>query len=162
MTRKICVAVDNSETSKYALTWTITNIYKPEASDIIYILHSVQMQAVSPFYSSLDASGTSADLLISMREREMEEGRNILKDYGVFCDQKNVKFLLELTVGDPRHTICEFVESQNIDLLVLGNRGSGLLKRIILGSVSDYCLNHAECPVLCVKQQISQGKEPNE
>ncbi|KAH9305416.1 hypothetical protein KI387_009820, partial [Taxus chinensis] len=51
-------------------------------------------------------------------------------------------------VGDPKDTVCDAVEKMQIDLLVVGNHGYGMVKRTLLGSVSSYCVNHAKCPVL--------------
>jgi nucleotide-binding universal stress UspA family protein len=40
--------------------------------------------------------------------------------------------------------------SEELDLLVLGSRGYGPVKSVLLGSVSSYVLRHARCPVLVV------------
>jgi nucleotide-binding universal stress UspA family protein len=40
--------------------------------------------------------------------------------------------------------------NMHADLIVIGNRGLGKLKRIFLGSVSDYILRHASVPVIVV------------
>jgi nucleotide-binding universal stress UspA family protein len=40
--------------------------------------------------------------------------------------------------------------SEPLDLLVLGSRGYGPLKSVLLGSVSSYVMRHAGCPVLVV------------
>jgi nucleotide-binding universal stress UspA family protein len=37
------------------------------------------------------------------------------------------------------------------DLLVVGTHGSGALKQLILGSVSNYCAHHSTCPVVLVR-----------
>jgi hypothetical protein len=40
----------------------------------------------------------------------------------------------------------------------MGSRGLGALKRTFLGSVSDYCVHHCECPVAIVR--FGQETEP--
>ena len=54
----------------------------------------------------------------------------------------------ELPVGSPAATL-ERVGA-DADLLVMGARGLGALKRLLLGSVSERVLRHAACPVLIV------------
>lgn len=50
------------------------------------------------------------------------------------------------------------VESEKTDVLIVGNRGMGALKRAFLGSVSDYCVQHASCPVIVVKRPPVEEK----
>jgi nucleotide-binding universal stress UspA family protein len=38
------------------------------------------------------------------------------------------------------------------DLLVVGSRGLGAVRRLLLGTVSEKVLQHALCPVLIVKE----------
>jgi nucleotide-binding universal stress UspA family protein len=40
--------------------------------------------------------------------------------------------------------------SRDVDLLVCGSRGYGLLRHVLLGGVSGELLRHAECPLLVV------------
>ena len=50
----------------------------------------------------------------------------------------------------PGEVICKLAEDESADLIVIGSRGIGTLRRTILGSVSDYCVRHAHIPVLVV------------
>ena len=50
--------------------------------------------------------------------------------------------------GDAGKTLVE--HSEELDLLVLGSRGYGPIRSVLLGSVSSYVLRNAGCPVLVV------------
>ena len=41
--------------------------------------------------------------------------------------------------------------AEDTDLLVVGNRGPGGLAEALLGSVSQYCVRHAPCPVVIMR-----------
>ena len=53
--------------------------------------------------------------------------------------------------GSPAVVVLDFAESNNIDLIVMGSRGLGVVKGVLLGSVSQYVVEQAKCPVLGVK-----------
>ncbi|KAF3611038.1 hypothetical protein DY000_02050862 [Brassica cretica] len=53
--------------------------------------------------------------------------------------------------GEAKEIICQAVEQMHVDLLVVGSRGLGKIRRAFIGSVSDYCAHHANCPILIVK-----------
>ena len=55
-------------------------------------------------------------------------------------------------VGDAGATICGIAENEEVDVIVVGSHGRGLLGRIVhLGSVSEHVMRHAPCPVLVVR-----------
>jgi len=47
----------------------------------------------------------------------------------------------------PGESIVEQAAEEQVTMVVLGTRGLSKLRRTILGSVSDYVLHHAHCPV---------------
>lgn len=58
-----------------------------------------------------------------------------------------------LLIGDPV-LVLEHEASRGLDLLVLGARGYGPLRRVLLGSVSTEVVCHSPCPVLVVPRSV--------
>jgi nucleotide-binding universal stress UspA family protein len=46
-----------------------------------------------------------------------------------------------------------------VDLLVVGSRGYGPLRRLILGSTSEHLASHARCPLVVLPRQVSGGPD---
>lgn len=53
--------------------------------------------------------------------------------------------------GKPALEIVRFASENQIDLIVMGTHGFTGLDRFVLGSVAEYVVRHAVCPVLTVK-----------
>ena len=58
--------------------------------------------------------------------------------------------LVEMRViaGPAGPAICDAAEAEQVDVIVMGSRGRGGLRRAVLGSVSDHVVRHAPCSVL--------------
>ncbi|MDP8973447.1 MAG: universal stress protein [Actinomycetota bacterium] len=56
-----------------------------------------------------------------------------------------------LRVGRPDEQIVALAEEIGVGLIVMGSRGLGGLRRLLMGSVSDSVVRHAHCPVLIVR-----------
>ncbi|KAE9453252.1 hypothetical protein C3L33_14832, partial [Rhododendron williamsianum] len=132
--RRVGVAIDFSPCSREALKWAVDNLG---------VVFGVFWAALIPL-------------------REFSEPV-ILKKYGVKPDpetldiantaaaQKEIVVVLKIYWGDAREKICEAIDNIPLSSLVIGNRGLGKIKRAIMGSVSNYVVNNASCPVTVVK-----------
>ena len=65
-------------------------------------------------------------------------------------------FDTRLLNGDPAHVIAEI--TAELDLLLIGSRGYGPLRRTVLGSVAAGVIGRAECPVLVLPR--AAGSDP--
>ena len=54
-------------------------------------------------------------------------------------------------IGEAGEEIVSTARLLEADLVTVGARGHGVFKRLLLGSVSEYVLHHAECAVLVVR-----------
>ncbi len=53
-------------------------------------------------------------------------------------------------IGDPGSLLCSVGAELGVDAIVVGSRGLGAFKRVLLGSVSSYVVHHAARPVLVI------------
>ena len=54
-------------------------------------------------------------------------------------------------IGDAGQTICRVAGELGVDVVVVGSRGRGAVKRALLGSVSGHVVHNAPCPVLVIR-----------
>jgi nucleotide-binding universal stress UspA family protein len=59
--------------------------------------------------------------------------------------------------GAPGPVLCERARALGVDVVVVGSRGRGAIRRVLLGSVSTYVVHNAPCPVLVIRA----GSEPD-
>ncbi|MGH2738961.1 MAG: universal stress protein [Actinomycetota bacterium] len=53
--------------------------------------------------------------------------------------------------GNPADAILEIAEREDVDLIVVGNRGMPKGQRMVLGNVPNHVSHHARCSVLIVR-----------
>ena len=62
-----------------------------------------------------------------------------------------------LRMGEAALEIVALAEELQADLIVMGSRGLGGVRRALIGSVSDSVVRHAHCPVLVVRPEKEQA-----
>jgi nucleotide-binding universal stress UspA family protein len=97
---------------------------------------------------------------ISAFTKEALEGAEKLMDR--ICDQHLQScpvFRRKVVVGDPGHEIVKTIESQNIDLIIMGSHGRQRPERTLFGSVAGYVVRHSSMPVLVVNPHRLKGRQ---
>ena len=61
-----------------------------------------------------------------------------------------------LPMGRPADAILDLGQRIGADMIVVGSRGLGPVKRLLVGSVSEGVVHHAKCPVLVVRGGAGQ------
>jgi nucleotide-binding universal stress UspA family protein len=145
---KILVAVDDSKHSEAAVN-VVANYFKPQTTEvkILHVLVPVTLSAIPQmsrgYAPELEQQGTQARALVDKYAQQLR------------ADGYNVDFAVE--GGDVRETIIESAERWHADLVVLGSRGHTGMERLLLGSVAESVVRHANCSVLVVRMPASQG-----
>eukprot|EP00271_Cylindrocystis_brebissonii_P003738 TRINITY_DN149_c0_g2_i9.p1 TRINITY_DN149_c0_g2~~TRINITY_DN149_c0_g2_i9.p1 ORF type:complete len:170 (+),score=28.73 TRINITY_DN149_c0_g2_i9:347-856(+) len=153
-TRKVVISVDEGEESLEALRWALRNVV--QGDDEVHVVHAQPLPEVyaEPILGPA-ALYTPPDYLKTVKSHQDAQSKAIVKKAKDICTaiHNDIKVEGDVIVGDPRESICSAVEQLNADILVMGSRGHGALKRALIGSVSDYCTNHAKCPVVVVRHK---------
>ena len=172
MTR-IVVGVDASPDSKAALAWAAGEARLRQAVlQVIYAFHARELAApeyvptehglvgggVNPALDGYDAAAVAApDMSATLRDRTRYEelARNTASELlgSALYEQRDALDGIEVerVVIDDRHPAEALVQaSSDADLLVVGSRGRGGFKQMLLGSVSHAVVLHATCPVVVV------------
>ncbi len=141
MFKTILVPTDASESAQRALMIAL-ELAKEFGSRIV-LLHVV----FTP-----EAMGYTLSSGISVPQEEINiYGREALTAATAGIDTGNVSIEKKQLPGHPGLAILEEIDSENIDLVVMGNRGYGPIAGSLLGSVSQRVLSKAKCPVMIVK-----------
>ncbi len=66
------------------------------------------------------------------------------------ADLTDVEYETQEEIGEPASRLVSVCSETGADLLVVGRRGAGLLRRLVVGSVANHVVQEAPCPVLVV------------
>lgn len=95
--------------------------------------------------------GHMADYMTELEKLVREKSQKILDHSKVLLEEYQIETDTLLLKGNPKHEIPRIAEAKECDMILLGSRGMGTLKGILIGSVSNYVVHHSECPVLLIR-----------
>ncbi|KAF7837819.1 universal stress protein PHOS34 [Senna tora] len=145
------VGIDETEHSFYALEWTLTHFFPSQTAHHFQLLALHAKPSPSSLVDLQPDSGSAEFISIVGGDLNSTAHRTIQKAKDI-CGRKSVNVITEVVEGDARTVLCEAAERHGATVLVVGCHGYGAVKRVILGSVSDYCVQHAHCSVMVVKR----------
>ncbi len=148
---KIMACIDFSEYSLMVLEYAVE---LAKVSNTKVLLYNVINE--SNYYSMATVSMYAQTPVLDEKEtRELKEGRlewlNELIREHFPGEELNLEFKIDL--GIPADQILEAIESENIDLVVMANKGRGNLARFLFGSSAERVFRHSPVPVVSVRDR---------
>jgi nucleotide-binding universal stress UspA family protein len=136
--KRIVVGVDGSESAAEALRWAVAQAK----------LTGATVEAVYAWDPGVVASLGVPPMVDwqPLRDAAKERPREIVEE--TIGAESGVRIVTKMVMG---HAAAVLVDrSAKADLLVVGSRGLGGLKGMVLGSVGHHCAAHAHCPVVII------------
>jgi nucleotide-binding universal stress UspA family protein len=146
--RKILVPVDFSECSMQGLAYA--KAFAKHFKSKLTLLNSVHLQ----YYVASDECGRY-DLPRLMQHADIM-ARDQMRDLVEKTDWDGLEVETSLQTGHPGQQICEHARDSDMDLIAISTHGSTGLTHLLLGSVAEYVVRHAHCPVLVVPIRSSE------
>jgi nucleotide-binding universal stress UspA family protein len=135
--QRIVVGVDGSETSQRALRWALDECRVRKAC--VEVVHAWDIPPLG--FPALELPRTYPDL--------EDAGRSLVDDALEHADTTGIPTIRRAVLRGPASVV--LVElAGGADLVVVGSRGLGGFKGLLLGSVSHRITHHAPCPVVVI------------
>ncbi len=144
--KHVLMATDFSEVSRSALDFAIA-IARRHGSEL-FVVHAIPVEPhvripIGPLVRELDHRRLEA-------ERQMKQIEEATGFEDLTCH-------LVLDRGNVWEVLASEIQSNHVDLLILGTHGRGGLKKLALGSVAEEVLRLASCPVFTVGPRVPRA-----
>lgn len=90
------------------------------------------------------AAENLSSILIEEANENIKSAENLAKDF------PNVNVSSVVKEGIPADVILNYIESEDIDLVVIGSSGKSGITKFVMGSVAEKVVTHADCDVLVI------------
>jgi nucleotide-binding universal stress UspA family protein len=138
---KILVPVDGSENSYRALDAAL--FLSEKLGSNITVLHVMEQVPITHIESQ--------KVLSELLENYKKENQDILSKCSEIAKQKGITINTILLQGNPASIILDYNKKEKFDLVIMGSRGLGKFKELILGSVSSKIVHHSPCGILLIR-----------
>ena len=143
---KILIGVDGSEVALRAVRFAarLARGLSERSCTLLY---------VRPSHTGAVVSLGAPDPLLEARLAQEVEGaeREVLREASAVLRADGIAVEERVETGPPGPAIVRVAAEGEFDLIVLGSRGHGELKSLLVGSTSDAVLHNAPCSVLVVR-----------
>ncbi|GJM84632.1 hypothetical protein PR202_ga00321 [Eleusine coracana subsp. coracana] len=128
---KVLVAVDDSDGSRHALAWVLDHLVEQQQQLVLVHAHEPLHHFMYPVGPGSAVYG-AASMMESVRAAQAENARNILDRAKRICHHRGVTAEAVAVEGEPREALCRAAADMGADLLLVGSRGLGAIKRASL------------------------------
>lgn len=140
MTTRIVVGIDGSESARAALDWAWDEAKRWDAE--LEVVHA---------WSYPYAYGVEGAVVVPPQTLSADAAKLVDEEIAALRARKgdSVRTSLVVEEGGAAHTLLD--RGKDAAMIVVGARGHGGFLSLLVGSVADQVVHHAECPVVVVR-----------
>jgi len=90
-------------------------------------------------------------IYVPQTQNELKKVEKFLDTAKSQVTKNSIKFKKEIVFGHEAKEIMGFAQKNKFDLIVIGARGHGKIKQMLLGSVSNSIVQNSKVPVLVIR-----------
>jgi nucleotide-binding universal stress UspA family protein len=135
--QRVVVPVDFSKESLAAVDAALEIAAGPASIHVVHVLPELVVIEPSVAWATIDD------------EDRVRNTENQLRE--TFAADKYRGIAVKVLVGDPGHSIADYAQEAQAELIVLPSHGRTGLKRMLIGSVAERVVRLAHCPVLVIR-----------
>ena len=146
--RKIVVGIEGSGGAKAALKWAIQEAKFRRATIVVATAFSPSWVPVSPDFTYIPVDNFNVEDEVGRMQEQI--AHEVLEELG--AEKTDIEYVRKK--GSPADTLISIAEAEDADMLVVGSRGRGGVRGLLLGSVSHQIAHHGCCPVVIVRPDL--------
>lgn len=151
---RILIATDGSEVAIDAAVRTVKLLGAEHDYTVLTVREAILPTSTGGLYGggieAVNVEETLYDATAARAEDAVERTVGAMRTAGAGASGR-------IEDGTAAEMICTVAADEGFDLIALGSHGSGMLRRLFLGSVSRRVTEHAPCPVLVVRESNDEG-----
>ncbi len=144
--RRVLLALDASDASASAIRAAETLVLTPEMDATVVHAHK------PPYEGMLYSADAGMEAIVQYAENWKREANNSVRELLNYESGNASRYDIHIEQKPPAPGILQAIEYFSPDLLVMGTRGGGRLRRALVGSVANRVLHESHCDVLIVPE----------
>jgi len=138
----VVIAIDASVNSEYAVKYYLERFHRPDYQ--VVIVHGIELNYTPAF-------PIRQEVATDMMDKAREAANEVTQKFVEIFKQRGIESEVVSEFSHPGELLIKTAEDKHAQLVVMGTRGMGTLRRTLLGSISDYVIHHVHCPTLVVR-----------
>ncbi|SPC64425.1 uncharacterized protein UHOD_07271 [Ustilago sp. UG-2017b] len=150
--KRYVVASDGSEESSYAVEWTIGTVLRDgDEMLVVSVMETdTKLDALDPKHEEVSARMEHQRIRQAMASVLAKQATHLLErtrlEVKISCQAIHAK--------NARHMLLDLIDFYEPTMVVVGSRGLGSLRGILLGSTSHYLVQKSSAPVMVARKRL--------